>query len=228
MFESLVLGGVITDATATPELVKEGYVFYNNDGRQIGTNPKVPTLNTLIIGNDTGDGKISANLASGVYTRTRGLSATSNNGSYIINNNYTISDYDIANSPTPSQWYTGDTGKYVLFGMCINNITLKLSSIYKLFIAGEEYKFTSSFNPVDSYYIYTGKSVGSGSIINSNNSSFDVTLYPIFKFKDTSLSSIGICIALKKSLITTEFTCRLTTYTVSSIVPMQLVYLTED
>ena len=30
-------GGVITDATATPEDVRNGQVFYNNNGRQIGT-----------------------------------------------------------------------------------------------------------------------------------------------------------------------------------------------
>lgn len=30
-------GGVITDATATPDVVNPGYVFYNNNGRQVGS-----------------------------------------------------------------------------------------------------------------------------------------------------------------------------------------------
>ena len=33
-------GGVITDATATPEDVVSGQIFYNNNGRQVGTNPQ--------------------------------------------------------------------------------------------------------------------------------------------------------------------------------------------
>ena len=33
------MGGVITDATATPEDVINGQIFYNNNERQVGTNP---------------------------------------------------------------------------------------------------------------------------------------------------------------------------------------------
>ena len=33
-------GGVITDATAIPEDVVSGRIFYNNNGRQVGTNPQ--------------------------------------------------------------------------------------------------------------------------------------------------------------------------------------------
>lgn len=29
-------GWVITDATATPDVVDPGYIFYNNNGRQVG------------------------------------------------------------------------------------------------------------------------------------------------------------------------------------------------
>lgn len=43
MYESSDLegGGVINDATATPDGVFLGDVFYNNNGRQVGTNPYV-------------------------------------------------------------------------------------------------------------------------------------------------------------------------------------------
>ena len=41
-----IWGGVITDATATPADVKNGKIFYNNNGRQSGTNTNVKTLTT--------------------------------------------------------------------------------------------------------------------------------------------------------------------------------------
>ena len=38
-----VRGGVITDATATPDVVRKNEIFYNNNGRQVGT-LVVPTM----------------------------------------------------------------------------------------------------------------------------------------------------------------------------------------
>lgn len=42
-------GGVITDATAAPDVVRKNEIFYNNDGRQVGTNPNVTKTVTKVI-----------------------------------------------------------------------------------------------------------------------------------------------------------------------------------
>lgn len=41
-------GGVITDATATPDDVSSGKIFYNNDRKQVGSNPTVKAFHKTI------------------------------------------------------------------------------------------------------------------------------------------------------------------------------------
>lgn len=41
-------GGVITDATAIPDDVSSGKIFYNNDGKQVGMNPTVKPFHKIV------------------------------------------------------------------------------------------------------------------------------------------------------------------------------------
>lgn len=51
------MGGVINDATATPETVRKGDIIYNNDRWEVGGNPDVKKTMTEIFTWNVGGGQ---------------------------------------------------------------------------------------------------------------------------------------------------------------------------
>lgn len=149
-------GGVITDATATPEDVVSGQVFYNNDGRQTGTNEIKRTKTQIYVcdkGIHTSLGLMStARLITSTYIRQ----ATHNNDIHVVNfTNMGIntSEYTLR-SPTSSS--AGTT--YNPF-FSISNLQISLSNINYIkigawkFIMANTTLGTSSSSSLPSQYI---------------------------------------------------------------------------
>ena len=136
-------GGVITDATATPEDVKNGQVFYNNDGRQIGTIPS-----------DLCYKQLTFTMASGTYNysyeQLTTLSVSSSYYGYAITNSLNII----------TDCYTRDTCCQIydsIYSYTVPNIPL--SNIAYFILNGSKYIITKTLSD----RTYYSKSIDSGS-----------------------------------------------------------------
>lgn len=210
-------GMAITDATAVPGAVRSGDVFYNNDGRQVGTNPDVKISMTKVVqytGSLSYVGPLESLYDASYDTvdyegtdyefrhyRTDNMVTTSSKGKEYLSSKYSSAatrSYYL----TTSQRKGGNSSSYYCVGYAMAGyaVNIPLKDISNVRIGNTDYGVETNMSCTD--YVLTDQTLGTGTIYKANGSSpEDVVVNALISAKSGMLTYIGFGAFFSESLI---------------------------
>ena len=196
-------GGVITDATATPDVVRKNEIFYNNDGRQVGTNPNVPNMVTKVI-TYTGDlsnipvqSPIPAVSDRRFCPRARLYSESGSvmlvDGKYVIvgvdTYKFSVNDYIGENFTA----YSSNSGEYINVPFLQESLDIPTSSILSMQIGSKIYKFSDTFN-ASHEFVCIGGTIGHGGVDEPSGQTCYLNAVVLITVEEGYLTRVHLCV----------------------------------
>lgn len=189
-------GGVITDATATPDLVADGEIFYNNDGRQIGINTTVTKkLQTMILTCKDGSYTLNTSLipSVGATSITHVLSVSGESEPYTLTIRNSSDSYVLLSTVRIPEFSHGDIRNYGFIFATLAGATA-CDNVYQLIVNGTRYVIGTGFatNGGSAQYSILTRNIGSGTLhtTGSSSQSISASVYPIFGHANGSITGI--------------------------------------